>query len=71
MQQNPSADVLMSPASTAYSNYLTNKANEIKLVLAEPDLDLWRLRELALSDGGLVNGEYRGEVLVCFNGSTF
>ena len=34
------------------------KAEEINLVLLEPDVDLWKLRELALSDGGLVNGKY-------------
>jgi len=33
------------------------KAEEINLVLNEKDVDLWRLRELALSDGGLVNGK--------------
>lgn len=36
---------------------LREKAEEINLVLLEPDVDLWKLRELALSDGGLVNGE--------------
>ena len=33
------------------------KAEEINLVLLEPDVDLWKLRELALSDGGLVATE--------------
>ena len=32
------------------------KANEIHLVLSEPDVNLWKLRELALTEGGLVNG---------------
>jgi hypothetical protein len=32
------------------------KAEEINLVLLQPEVDLWRLRELALSEGGLVNG---------------
>ena len=36
---------------------LKEKADEINLVLLEPNVDLWRLRELALSEGGLVNGE--------------
>jgi hypothetical protein len=33
------------------------KAEEINLVLSEPDVNLWKLRELALTDGGLVNGK--------------
>ena len=35
---------------------LKEKAEEINLVLLQPSVDLWRLRELALSEGGLVNG---------------
>ena len=38
---------------------LDDKALEIEAVLNQEDVDLWRLRELALSDGGLVNGESR------------
>lgn len=34
------------------------KAEEIIQVLSEPQVDLWKLRELALSDGGLVNGVF-------------
>lgn len=42
------------------NNYqLIEKAVEINLVLNEPEIDLWRLREFALTDGGLVNGTYR------------
>lgn len=37
---------------------LHHKAEEINLVLLQPDVDLWKLRELALSDGGLVNGKF-------------
>jgi hypothetical protein len=36
--------------------FLEAKAEEINLVLSEPDVDLWKLRALALSEGGLVNG---------------
>jgi hypothetical protein len=39
------------------------KAKEINLVLSEPDVNLWKLRELALTDGGLVNGR-REDLLV-------
>ena len=35
---------------------LKEKADEINLLLLSPSVDLWRLRELALSEGGLVNG---------------
>ena len=34
------------------------KAIEISNVLSEPNVDLWKLRELALSEGGLVNGTF-------------
>jgi hypothetical protein len=33
------------------------KAEEIGRILSEPEVDLWKLREFALSEGGLVNGE--------------
>lgn len=36
----------------------SDKAEEIDRILSTPDVDLWRLRELALSEGGLVNGTY-------------
>lgn len=36
-----------------------NKADEIQQVLSEPVVDLWKLRELALSEGGLVNDDLR------------
>ncbi|CAB9515089.1 TBC1 domain family member 20 [Seminavis robusta] len=38
---------------------MREKAEEINLVLLEPDVDLWKLRELALSEGGLVNDTIR------------
>lgn len=38
------------------SQIYLEKAKEIHAVLAEPEVDLWKLRELALSEGGLVNG---------------
>ena len=37
---------------------LKEKADEINLLLLSPSVDLWRLRELALSEGGLVNGTF-------------
>jgi hypothetical protein len=39
------------------SYHLVEKAVEINLILNEPEIDLWRLRELAISEGGLVNGK--------------
>jgi hypothetical protein len=39
------------------SYHLVEKAVEIILILNEPEIDLWRLRELAISEGGLVNGK--------------
>mmetsp|Transcript_4284 Transcript_4284/g.9504 ORF Transcript_4284/g.9504 Transcript_4284/m.9504 type:complete len:822 (+) Transcript_4284:273-2738(+) len=41
------------------SERLASKTQEIRRVLSEPTVDLWRLRELALSDGGLVNDSLR------------
>ena len=41
---------------------LKEKAEEINLVLLQPSVDLWRLRELALSEGGLVNGTLRNRL---------
>ena len=38
---------------------MREKAEEINLVLLEPDVNLWKLRELALSEGGLVNDTIR------------
>ena len=35
------------------------KADEINLVLSEPNVNLWKLWELALTEGGLVNGKHR------------
>lgn len=43
-------------SSTAVNEAFADKAKEIALVLSQPDVDLWRLRELAQSEGGLVNG---------------
>ena len=39
--------------------YLQKKAEEIELLLSQPDIDLWKLRGLALMPGGLVNGTFR------------
>lgn len=43
---------------SAKNQMMTDKAKEIEAVLQdeEGDVDLWRLRGLALSEGGLVNG---------------
>eukprot|EP00571_Detonula_confervacea_P001830 CAMPEP_0172317252 /NCGR_PEP_ID=MMETSP1058-20130122/31036_1 /TAXON_ID=83371 /ORGANISM="Detonula confervacea, Strain CCMP 353" /LENGTH=47 /DNA_ID= /DNA_START= /DNA_END= /DNA_ORIENTATION= len=39
-------------ANTANSK----KEEEIRHVLSEPIVDLWKLREQALTEGGLING---------------
>jgi hypothetical protein len=48
------------PRSPRNSNsmYLQKKAEEIELLLSQPDIDLWKLRGLALTPGGLVNGTF-------------
>jgi hypothetical protein len=49
--------IMSFPTSTTSTVMLT-KAEEINLILLQPEVDLWRLRELALSEGGLVNGTF-------------
>eukprot|EP00536_Pseudo-nitzschia_multiseries_P010843 jgi/Psemu1/204327/e_gw1.347.28.1 len=39
--------------------FLQRKADEIEALLSQPEIDLWQLRELALSPGGLVNDTIR------------
>lgn len=39
-------------------NHHAEKVAQIQEVLDEADVDLWRLRGLALTEGGLVNGMY-------------
>jgi hypothetical protein len=41
-----------------FSMNLAAKKEEIGLVLSAPDVDLWKLRELCLTDGGLVDGKF-------------
>ena len=53
---------LSSSAVVVANEAFADKAKEIALVLSQPDVDLWRLRELAISEGGLVNGM----CFVCF-----
>ncbi|KAL7565276.1 hypothetical protein ACA910_014568 [Epithemia clementina (nom. ined.)] len=48
--------VFSSPARAATSY---DKADRIEQVLAAPEVNLWKLRELALSEGGLVNDALR------------
>eukprot|EP00585_Thalassiosira_rotula_P005893 CAMPEP_0196158034 /NCGR_PEP_ID=MMETSP0910-20130528/45114_1 /TAXON_ID=49265 /ORGANISM="Thalassiosira rotula, Strain GSO102" /LENGTH=139 /DNA_ID=CAMNT_0041422837 /DNA_START=108 /DNA_END=523 /DNA_ORIENTATION=- len=46
-------------APSPSSKRMTAKAEEIRRVLSEPTVDLWKLRELALTEGGLVNDSLR------------
>jgi hypothetical protein len=46
------------PCPPSASAAMQTKAEEINLILLQPQVDLWRLRELALSEGGLVNGKF-------------
>jgi hypothetical protein len=48
----------MTSGSSNSSGSAAEKAREIRHVLQQPLVDLWRLRELALSEGGLVNGTW-------------
>jgi len=46
-----------SKATLSIPTLMAAKAEEIRRVLSEPVVDLWKLRELALTEGGLVNGK--------------
>lgn len=53
----------MAKSNTKMSAFATptamaEKAEEIRRILSEPVVDLWKLRELALTEGGLVNGKF-------------
>jgi hypothetical protein len=56
----PKAWSLTPPSSSgeAYPD-LQNKAEAINLLLLQPDVDLWKLREFCLTEGGLVNDTLR------------
>lgn len=41
---------------TSEQSLRVSKAKEIQRLLEASSVDLWKLRELALSEGGLVNG---------------
>lgn len=45
---------------------LAAKKEEIGLVLSAPDVDLWKLRELCLTEGGLVDGNISLESVALF-----
>jgi hypothetical protein len=53
----------MSPSSAMMSA----KADEIGRVLSEPMVDLWKLRQLALTEGGLVNGKILVQSIVALS----
>jgi len=40
------------------------KAEEIRKTLSEPTINLWKLRDLAISDGGLVNGAFSDVIVL-------
>jgi len=43
-------------AATSGVNRRKEKLEEIKKVLSAPEVDLWKLREFALTEDGLLNG---------------
>ena len=59
--ENNELSVASSSASAAGAasqiTSLEDKAREINLVLSQPTVDLWKLRELCLTEGGLVHGK--------------
>mmetsp|Transcript_37189 Transcript_37189/g.90216 ORF Transcript_37189/g.90216 Transcript_37189/m.90216 type:complete len:986 (-) Transcript_37189:201-3158(-) len=59
MTSSASQSTTSTCSSSWSSSYLQKKAEKINLLLLEPQVDLWKLRELALTDGGLVNDTLR------------
>ena len=56
------AKMLTSPSKTRAQHLATQKAKEIEAVLRDENVDLWKLRGLAISEGGLVNGSFTCEL---------
>jgi hypothetical protein len=50
------ADSSDSSSTQSESTAIVEKRQEIELLLGHADVDLWKLRELCLSEGGLLNG---------------
>ena len=44
---------------------MTAKSEEIRRILTEPTVDLWSLREMALTEGGLVSGASGQSTPIC------
>lgn len=55
----PPKSKLSIPKANQKHSYLQQKAQEIEFLLSQEEIDLWKLREFALTPGGLVNGGYR------------
>ena len=54
----PPKSKLSIPKGNQKHSYLQQKAQEIEFLLSQDEIDLWKLREFALTPGGLVNGRY-------------
>jgi hypothetical protein len=54
------------PASPHINSAASKKLNKINAILSQPEIDLWALRELCLTEGGLINGkQFRYDILNC------
>jgi hypothetical protein len=54
-----SNSVIIGIQNNSKNPYLRKKEKEIDFILSQsPNIDLWKLRELALTPGGLVNGKF-------------
>ena len=52
------------PASPHINSATSQKLNKINAILSQPEIDLWALRELCLTEGGLINGkQFRRDIL--------
>jgi hypothetical protein len=44
--------------TSSYPSNIHDKEDEIEKILSSKAVDLWAIRELCLSEGGLLNGVY-------------
>jgi hypothetical protein len=66
---NSNSSVIIGGGNSKSKNpYLKRKEKEIDFILSQsPNIDLWKLRELALTPGGLVNGKFLYNIYISFS----
>lgn len=52
------AAIFQEAMASSYPLNIHDKEDEIEQILSSKEVDLWAIRELCLSEGGLLNGAY-------------